>query len=467
MDINPMATKRTGAAAVAVPELGAVYVFGGQIQPDPPARGASPAFLSTVEKLEGTQREPATWRWSTLRSTMHWPRSNAAAVYHNGTIYVVGGRMCRPRDSCLLSSVESFGVLKENHKAVLPPMSVPRYRPKAAVFQATLYVVGGRGELDFLYLASGEALDLETMRWTVLPELIPHNRAVLAVFPYTKALMILAGNASMPNATHAEITNCSAAGPRSGLHTVQRPCRVVELPDAVPQYGNPGVVLRGSTALVYGGLLCPTSVYLERGPLQRNECLPARGDLSVDLISLRVRRGDPPGSFPGDLADVCIAATVDLGDGILVLGGQRVVDQARVSTDAVTLYGTRRPHSTSTTTSTHAPRRRHRSHAAAVSLASVTAAGAALIIFILGTRQTAAAGSTDDDDDELIEMEPQRVRHLVPRDILDEVEPLQPPSPQRVRYLVPRDILDEVEPLQPPSPQRVRYLVPRDILDEQ
>lgn len=303
----------------------------------PPPRGKGPTlvYLSTVEVLKDVQRAPSTWQWSSLRRSTFLPRSNAAAVYHNGTIYIVGGRMCRPFETCIMSSAESFSVTGGG-RTMLPAMSTARFRPQAAIFQAALYVVGGRSSNEFTFLASGERLDLQTMRWTVLPRLVPHRRSVLAVFPHSGTLHIVAANTSL-NGTDARITRCYVKNASNATS-----CSVVELPQFVPQYGTPGVALRGNMVRITGGRLCTNVEYLKRV----HECLPPEGNLAVNLLSRKVRRGGPPGSLPQDRRLIQDGPSVDLGEvGILALGGQQVQTtdkgKAWLSTADVSLFETK------------------------------------------------------------------------------------------------------------------------------
>lgn len=310
--------------------------------------------------------------------------------------------MCRPKLTCMLSSVESFSVNGSAagsgtpSRAVLPAMTTARYRPKASVFRERLYVVGGRGGVDFSYLDSGEALDLHTMRWTVLPRLFANHLAVLSVFPFRNVLHILAANASMPNTTTARIKNCSSS-----------PCKIVELPDTVPQYGNPGIVLRGNMAEVFGGRLCFLTFFVDH----EHECLPPKGNLAVNLITRKVRRGGPPGSLPDDRRRVQEAATVSLGDdvGILVMGGQQVVEKARISTDAVKLFNTKwAPPSTSTTpgtTPTPTPTNTPPSSQSSLTAFSLVAVLVAVGFGILIWRHRSTRSTREDDDEELIELQ--------------------------------------------------------------
>ena len=399
--VPPMSVPRFGAAAVHNPETGTVYVIGGSISS--PLPRTAPAIHSTGEVLRNTRAHPSTWGWSPMGETLHVPREGAAAVLYNGTIYIVGGRRCRPNSLCIVSSGESLrlGTRKSSNtgwKMLNQNMSMQRYRPAAAVMGDAMYVVGGRGTI-FFQVQSGERYDFFTLQWSALPQTLAPGRAALTLMPYNGALWLLSVNASdVLHGLRAE-TAVSA--------TASRAINTIDLPPWVQSFGRPGIVLRQTSLWILGGTLCYSKVYLAHP----HECLPPAGNVIVNMDSRRIVRAGSPGILPEDRRTIIGAATVDLGDtGILSLGGQiRTTSDTFESISSVSLFFQRKwgpaplKSTTERTTTTAAPRPKRSLSAGPILISAVVAVGM-ISVGIVGGMKYWRQAPAEDDDEELIEL---------------------------------------------------------------
>lgn len=129
---SPMPTARNHAAIGMV--NGKIYVLGGRV-------GSVFVNASAVDVVE--EYDPAKDAWGIVKARMPTARSGTAFGTLGGKIYVIGGEYLNAQVVGAFRDIEAYDPAA-NVWTILPPLSVPRNAPAAAVAGNRLYLISGQ-----------------------------------------------------------------------------------------------------------------------------------------------------------------------------------------------------------------------------------------------------------------------------------------------------------------------------------